>query len=188
MLYSGQEKGDRLEERVQLACQLKVKELNGFSVWNKRFCVLCGSRMFVFATSRPKGKPTLVLDLTGGNITAHRIKKHFYCLKVTASKKDILLSFDSRLEHSKWLQRAAKVRDANCYCYSWNGFVLATCIPRVYTFKCWTYPAAGIYLEMLGTHSVRSIFVYAYCKVYILTNVLWQVYLRRKATDSLIPL
>lgn len=105
----GQEKGNRLEERVQLACQLKVKELNGLSVWNKRFCVLCGSRMFIFATSRPKGKPTLVLDLTGGNITAHRIKKHFYCLKITASKKEVLLSFESRLVQSKWLERAAKV-------------------------------------------------------------------------------
>lgn len=94
---------------MQLACQLKVKELNGLSVWNKRFCVLCGSRMFIFATSRPKGKPTLVLDLTGGNITAHRIKKHFYCLKITASKKEILLSFESRLVQSKWLERAAKV-------------------------------------------------------------------------------
>ena len=162
MLYSGQEKGDRLEERVQLACQLKVKELNGFSVWNKRFCVLCGSRMFIFATSRPKGKPTLVLDLTGGNITAHRIKKHFYCLKVTASKKDILLSFDSRLEQSKWLQRAAKVRDANCYCCSWNSFVLATCIARLYTFKCWTYPAAGV---------PRNV-GYIFCEEYICVRIL----------------
>lgn len=65
--------------------------------------------MFIFATSRPKGKPMLVLDLTGGNITAHRIKKHFYCLKITASKKEILLSFESRLVQSKWLERAAKV-------------------------------------------------------------------------------
>ena len=108
-LTLGQEKGDRLEDRVQLACVLKVKELNGLGVWSKRFCILCGSRMFIFATSRPKGKPTLVLDLTGGSIMEHKSKKHFYCLKITASRKDVLLSFESRLEQSKWLQRAAKV-------------------------------------------------------------------------------
>lgn len=108
-LTLGQEKGDRLEDRVQLACVLKVKELNGLGVWSKRFCILCGSRMFIFATSRPKGKPTLVLDLTGGSIMEHQSKKHFYCLKITASRKDVLLSFESRLEQSKWLQRAAKV-------------------------------------------------------------------------------
>ena len=96
---------------MQLAHPLKVKELNGLGVpiWNKRFTVLCGSRMFFFHGSRPKGKPNLVLDLRGGRIEEHKSKKYFYCLKVTASHREVRLSFDSSLEQSKWLERAAKV-------------------------------------------------------------------------------
>lgn len=100
------------EERVQLACALRVREMNGLSVWNKRFCVLCGARLFIFPTSRPKGKPSLVLDLTGGKMAEYKHKKSYYCVKVSASRRDILLAFDTRLEQSKWLQRAAKVSNS----------------------------------------------------------------------------
>ena len=106
---SGHEQGKKPEERVQLACALKVKEMNGLGVWSKRFCVLCGARLFIFPTSRPKGKPTLVLDLTGGKMTEHKSKKSYYCVKVAALRREVLLAFDTRLEQSKWLERAAKV-------------------------------------------------------------------------------
>ena len=88
-----------------------MKELNGLGVpmWNNRFTVLCGSRMFIFPGSRPKGKPNLVLDLRGGRIEEHKSKKYFYCIKVTASHREIRLAFDSGLEQTKWLERAAKV-------------------------------------------------------------------------------
>lgn len=100
------------ENNVQLAYALKVKEVNGLTVpvWNKRFCVLCGSRMFVFAHSQPRGKPNLVLDLQGGLIEEYKSKKHFYCVKITASRREVLLAFDTRLEQSRWLERAGKVR------------------------------------------------------------------------------
>lgn len=39
----------------------------------------------------------------------HKNKKSYYCVKVSASRREVLLSFDSRLEQSKWLERAAKV-------------------------------------------------------------------------------
>lgn len=106
---AGYEEGKRPEEKVQLACTLKVKEMNGFGVWCRRFCVLCGARLFIFSTSRPKGKPSLVLDLTGGKMVEHKTKKSYYCVKVCASRREVLLSFDSRLEQSRWLERAAKV-------------------------------------------------------------------------------
>ena len=71
--------------------------------------MLCGARLFIFPTSRPKGKPSLVLDLTGGNMVEHRSKRSYYCVKVSASRREVLLAFDTRLEQSKWLERAAKV-------------------------------------------------------------------------------
>ena len=94
---------------MQLVCVLRVKEMNGLGVWTKRFCVLCGSRLFIFPTSRPKGKPTLVLDLAGGRMTEYKSRKSYYCVKVMAARREVLLAFDSRLEQSKWLERAAKV-------------------------------------------------------------------------------
>ena len=113
MPCSGQEKGTRPEDKVQLACALKVKELHSriMPVWNKRFCVLCGSRMFVFAGSHPKGKPTLVLDLKGGSIEENKSKKYMFCLKVTTPRSTTLLAFETRLEQAKWLERAGKVRE-----------------------------------------------------------------------------
>lgn len=106
---SGYEQGKKPEDKVQLACVLKVKEMNGLGVWSKRFCVLCGARLFIFPTSRPKGKPSLVLDLTGGKMLVHKSKKSYYCVRVSASRRDVLLSFDSRLEQTEWLERATKV-------------------------------------------------------------------------------
>ena len=109
--HAGQEVGSRPEDRAQLAHPLKVKELNGLGVpmWNTRFTVLCGSRMFVFPGSRPKGKPSLVLDLRGGRVEEHRSKKFHYCLQITASHREVRLAFDTGLEQTKWLERAAKV-------------------------------------------------------------------------------
>ena len=94
---------------MQLACALRVKELSTLGMWAKRFCVLCGAKMFIFGAARPKGKPTLVMDLTGGSITEYKSKKHYYCLKICASRKEVVVAFESRLEQSKWLERATKV-------------------------------------------------------------------------------
>ena len=113
MLHTGQEQGNRPEDKVQLACALKVKELHVHGtilpVWNKRFCVLCGSRMFIFASAHPRGKPTLVVDLRGGNIEEYKSKKCAFSLKIATSRCVVLLGFASRLEQSKWLERAGKV-------------------------------------------------------------------------------
>ena len=108
---TGEEVGSRPEDKAQLAHPLKVKEMNGLGMpmWNTRFTVLCGSRMFVFAGSRPRGKPNLVLDLRGGRVEEHKSKKFFYCLKITASHREVRLAFDTGLEQTKWLERAAKV-------------------------------------------------------------------------------
>lgn len=107
----GQEKGNRPEDKVQLACALKVKELDGglMSVWNRRFCVLCGSRMFIFASSHPRGKPTLVLGLRGGTLEENKTKKYPFCLKVATSRSTVLLAFESRLDQATWLERAGNV-------------------------------------------------------------------------------
>ena len=113
ILYVGQEIGQRPEDKAQLAHPIRVKEMNvgvGVPTWSKRFTVLCGSRMFVFPGSRPKAKPNLVLDLRGGRIEEHKSKKHFYCLKVTASHREVRLAFETGLEQSRWLERAAKVK------------------------------------------------------------------------------
>ena len=111
---AGQERGNRLEDQVQLACQLRVKELTSLaSSWSRRFCVLCGSRMFIFSSAKPKGKPNLVLDLRGGKITGHKSKRFFYALKINASRKEVLVAFESRLEQAKWLERASKVSGKN---------------------------------------------------------------------------
>ncbi len=112
MDFLGEEKGNRPEDKVQISCPLKVKELNGTIIpaWNRRFSVLCGSRMFVFASSRPRGKPTLVLNLQGGTIEEYKSKKYSYCLKIETSRHVLLLAFETRMEQSKWLERAGKVR------------------------------------------------------------------------------
>ncbi len=89
------------------------------AVWNKRFCVLCGSRMFIFATSHPKGKPTLVLDLRGGTIEENKSKKYLFCLKVATSRSILLLAFQTRLDQSTWLERAGKVQ----IFLSWNVWI-----------------------------------------------------------------
>jgi hypothetical protein len=79
------------------------------AVWNRRFCVLCGSRMFIFATSHPRGKPTLVLGLRGASVEENKTKKYPFCLKISTSRSVVLLAFESRLEQAKWLERAGKV-------------------------------------------------------------------------------
>lgn len=65
--------------------------------------------MFIFATSHPRGKPTLVLDLRGGTVEEYKSKKYMFCLKVATPRSVVLLAFQSRLEQSKWLERAGKV-------------------------------------------------------------------------------
>ena len=108
MRFIGKEE-NKADERVQLTCTIKVKEIGTFGFWSKRFCVLCGSQLHIFSSSQPKGKPSLTLDLAGGKITEQENKKHFYCLQIVTAKKTVLLSFDSRYDQSVWLKRAAKV-------------------------------------------------------------------------------
>ena len=125
----GQEKGDRAEDKVQLSCALRVKEMNGSLIpfWNKRFCVLCGSRMFIFASVKPKGKPTLVVDFKGAEVGEYKSKKHFFCLKITTGRHVICLAFSSRMEQSKWLERAEEVILACCLLvlFVMNGLTIA---------------------------------------------------------------
>ncbi len=110
-MLTGHERGKRPEDSVQLACRLKVKEVTGrgMTLWNKRFCVLCGSRMFIFPSAQPKGKPNLVLDLIGGKISEHKSRYHIFCLRITSSGREVLLSFETRFEQTKWLERAGDV-------------------------------------------------------------------------------
>ncbi|XP_019862356.1 PREDICTED: PH domain leucine-rich repeat-containing protein phosphatase 2-like, partial [Amphimedon queenslandica] len=100
---------NKADERVQLTCTVKFKESSPFSFWSKRFCVLCGCQLHVFSSSTPKGKPSLTLDLAGGNVIEYETKKHLYCVQIMSSKKTVFLSFDSRYDQSVWLKRAAKV-------------------------------------------------------------------------------
>lgn len=111
-LFLGQEVGDRAEDKVQLSCALKVKEANGSLIpfWNKRFCVLCGSRLFIFSSVKPKGKPTLIVDFKGATVEEYKSKKHSFCLKITTGRHVVCLAFDSRTQQSKWLERAEQVR------------------------------------------------------------------------------
>ncbi len=119
---TGHEHGKRPEDSVQLACCLKVKEVTGrgVAIWNRRFCVLCGSRMFIFPSSQPKGKPNLAIDLRGGKISEYKSRRHIFCLRIMSLGREMLLSFESRFEQSKWLERAGNVRGLN------------KCIPPVY--------------------------------------------------------
>ena len=107
-LSTGKEE-NKADERVQLTCIVKFKESSPFSFWSKRFCVLCSCQLHVFSSSTPKGKPSLSLDLAGGNVTEYETKKHMYCVQIVSSKKTFFLSFDSRYDQSVWLKRAAKV-------------------------------------------------------------------------------
>ena len=107
-LSTGKEE-NKADERVQLTCIVKFKESSPFSFWSKRFCVLCSCQLHVFSSSTPKGKPSLRLDLAGGNVTEYETKKHMYCVQIVSSKKTVFLSFDSRYDQSVWLKRAAKV-------------------------------------------------------------------------------
>ena len=66
-------------------------------------------QLHIFSSSTPKGKPSLSLDLAGGNVTEYETKKHMYCVQIVSSKKTVFLSFDSRYDQSVWLKRAAKV-------------------------------------------------------------------------------
>ena len=107
-LSTGKEE-NKADERVQLTCIVKFKESSPFSFWSKRLSVLCSCQLHVFSSSTPKGKPSLSLDLAGGNVTEYETKKHMYCVQIVSSKKTVFLSFDSRYDQSAWLKRAAKV-------------------------------------------------------------------------------
>ena len=84
-LSTGKEE-NKADERVQLTCIFKFKES---SLWSKRFCVLCSCQLHVFSSSTPKGKPSLSLDLAGGNVTEYETKKHMYCVQIVSSKKTV---------------------------------------------------------------------------------------------------
>lgn len=93
---------------------MRVKETGAFGYWWKRFCVLCGTKLHIFSSSHPKGKPSSVIDLTGGKVMEQADKKHLYCIQVASDKKTIWLSFESRYQQSIWLKRAAKVSGRIC--------------------------------------------------------------------------
>lgn len=71
--------------------------------------MLCGTKLHIFSSAQPKGKPSVVLDLTGGKVMEQADKKHLYCIQVSTEKRSICLSFESRYQQSVWLKRAAKV-------------------------------------------------------------------------------
>lgn len=102
-------KETKVDDKFQLACTVKYKEIGPFGFWSKRFCVLCGPKLYVFSSSKPKGKPSTILDLARGVITQQVDKKHFYCVQVATTKKIVLLSFATRLDQSVWLKKAEKV-------------------------------------------------------------------------------
>lgn len=96
------------------------------SFWSKRFCVLCGPKLYIFSSSKPKGKPSTILDLARGVITEQADKKHLYCVQVATTRKVVLLSFATRLDQSVWLKKAEKVSNtANTAVYSHHYYIIA---------------------------------------------------------------
>ena len=104
-------KESKADDKVQLTCTVKYKELGPFGFWSKRFCVLCGPKLYVFSSSKPKGRPSTILDLVMGVITEQSEKKHLYCIQVATNRKIAILSFATRLDQSIWLKKAAKVSE-----------------------------------------------------------------------------
>lgn len=106
---AGKEDGHDIQDTIQLTCTVNIKELDTISYWSRRFSVLCGARLFVFSTSKPSGKLSYVVDLSGSTITEYRSKKYLYSLKIVSPRKQVALAFDTRFDMSKWIERAAKV-------------------------------------------------------------------------------
>lgn len=106
---SGKEDGQDVQDTVQLTSTVDIKELDSLGYWSKRFSVLCGARLFVFTTSKPSGKLSYVVDLSGSSITEYRSKRRLHCLQIVSPRKQVALSFDTRFNMSKWIERASKV-------------------------------------------------------------------------------
>lgn len=111
--YPNLGKETKADDKFQLTCTVKYKEVGPFGFWSKRFCVLCGPKLYVFSSSKPKGKPSTILDLARGVITQQVDKKHLFCVQVATTKKIVLLSFTTRLDQSVWLKKAEKVKDGS---------------------------------------------------------------------------
>ena len=97
---------------MQLSAVVKVKETGIVSLWTKRFCILIASKLFVFSSTTPKGKPHTTLVLYGSTVEEYHHKKHGYGLSIFQPQrnKTMYMVFGGLAEQSKWLKRMQKVQ------------------------------------------------------------------------------
>lgn len=110
--HAGLDMVDSMEEQVQLSAVVKVKETGLVSLWTKRFCILIASKLFVFSSTTPKGKPHTTLALYGSTVEEYHHKKHGYGLSIVQPQrnKTMYMVFGGLAEQSKWMKRMQKVR------------------------------------------------------------------------------
>lgn len=102
---------DGMEDQVQLSAVLKVKETGLVSLWTKRFCILIASKLFVFSSTTPKGKPSTTVALYGSVVEEYHHKKHGFGLSILQPQrnKTMFMVFGGLAEQSKWMKRMQKV-------------------------------------------------------------------------------
>ena len=90
---------------------LKVKESGLVSTWGKRFCILVGSKLFIFPSIQPKRKPNLTVILYGSSIEVYKTKKHGFGIRITQPHKSkvVSLGFSTISERTRWTKGLQKV-------------------------------------------------------------------------------
>ncbi|XP_062500993.1 PH domain leucine-rich repeat-containing protein phosphatase 2-like isoform X2 [Corticium candelabrum] len=96
-------------DRVELSSVVYVKELGTFSRWNRRLCILIGTRLLIFPSTSDKGRPH-IFHLANGSVQELRHRKRQQCLLLTcaAPSKKILLSLGSWHDYTRWLKQCQK--------------------------------------------------------------------------------
>ena len=128
---------DSTFSRTQLQAYIDVKKGKVISNWNKRLCVVSGTRLLVykglmtisvvntaFSSSCcyyldkfKKGKAS-VLQLAKGSVTEVEEKGHSHVLKLSCSlegEKVLLLSLPDQQTYNKWLRKCKKVTSPLLY-------------------------------------------------------------------------
>ncbi|XP_065184793.1 PH domain leucine-rich repeat protein phosphatase 1-like isoform X1 [Sycon ciliatum] len=108
--YDGKPVNYVREDQVYLPSLVRIKQKAWHSMWRRRYCCICGNRLFLYSNETGKGKPSKIEVLTNARAVQHRDKTHEHCLSLTVQvtadtpERSYLISFDSWSEHDQWMR------------------------------------------------------------------------------------
>lgn len=109
--YTGKPFHDGTYSRTQLASWLEIKKDKMLHGWQKRLCIISGTRLYIHRDQERQAPPT-VIQLAKGSVEEVDVKGHEYCLKLTSThlgeKVQYFLAFKNENEFSKWRRKCKK--------------------------------------------------------------------------------